>query len=713
MKKEKKNELTVERRHVLCGVCPGGCGIIATLEDGKLVKVGPDKSVPYGNLCIRGKAGPEIVYSPDRLKTPLIRTGARGEGQFRAATWDEALDLVAKRMEEIRDAYGARAFAYHSGRGVFEQSMLDFGGTFLYPFGSPNVASVDSLCFISYGMLAPIPTLGVMGPSLIPDIENSKTIFFWGANPITDSPPFMFPRILRAKKRGARIVAIDPMKSDIARRADQWVAPRSGTDGALALGMIRTIINEGLYDGEFVDKWTVGFGELKEYVQSFSPETVEGITGVPKDVVVAMAREIATTKHASLRTYTGLEYSNSGVQNIRAVFLLMILAGHLDVPGGLLIGGPQATYRDHTGVEMSDGAAPLGADKYPLFRELVKRAQFMEFPIAVLEGRPYPVKGLMLHGCSTLTSYPQPRLWEQAYSKLDFLAVIDIFMTGEARFADVVLPAATEFEIRSYQHYPGYIRLREPVIEPVGQGRNNLLILASLAERLGYGHLYPHTEEEVIRMAFARKPGLLEELKGHPRGIRPPVPETRYRKWELGLLRRDGQPGFNTPSGKVEIASSILARHGYEALPVYEEPIEGPTADPDLHSAYPLILNTGARIQSTFRSQHQNIPSLVRLQEKPLVLMHPRDAEKRGISTGDKVLVRTPRGRVHFWADVTEKVVQGSVELNVGGGKPIHAEGWRDANANLLTDYNNRDPISGFPVFKALLCEIEKAARRA
>jgi anaerobic selenocysteine-containing dehydrogenase len=206
---------------------------------------------------------------------------------------------------------------------------------------------------------------------------------------------------------------------------------------------------------------------------------------------------------------------------------------------------------------------------------------------------------------------------------------------------------------------------------------------------------------------------LLEELKGHPRGIRPPAPETRYRKWELGLLRRDGQPGFNTPSGKVEIASSILARHGYEALPVYEEPIEGPTADPDLHSAYPLILNTGARIQSTFRSQHQNIPSLVRLQEKPLVLMHPRDAEKRGISTGDKVLVRTPRGRVHFWADVTEKVVQGSVELNVGGGKPIHAEGWRDANANLLTDYNNRDPISGFPVFKALLCEIEKAARRA
>jgi anaerobic selenocysteine-containing dehydrogenase len=590
--------------------------------------------------------------------------------------------------------------------------MVDFGGTILYPYGSPNMANVGSLCFNSYGVLAPVPTFGIGGPELVPDIENSKTAVFWGANPITDSPPFMFARILQAKKRGASIVAIDHMKSDIARRADRWVAVRSGTDGALALGMMRTIINEGLYDREFVDKWTVGFGELKEYVQSFSPEAVEKTTGVAKETVVALAREIAATRHISLRMYTGLEYTNSGVQNIRAVYLLWALAGHLDVPGGLLIGGLPASYRNHRGVRMPDGAAPIGADKYPLFRELVKNAQFMEFPAAVLEGRPYPVKGLMIHGASTLTSYPQPRLWEEAYRKLDFLAVVDLFMTGETRFADVVLPAATEFEIRSYQHYPGYVRLRERVIEPVGQARNNLLILAGLAARLGYGDLYPQTEEEILRMAFARNPELLEELKENPRGIRPPAPETRYRKWELGLLRHDGRPGFNTPSGKVEIASSMLAGHGYEALPVYEDPIEGPTADPELHSAYPLILNTGARIQSTFRSQHQNIPSLVRLQDKPLVLMHPRDAKTRGIRTGDKVLVRTLRGQVHFWAEVTGKVVQGSVEMNVGGGKPLHVEGWRDANANLLTDYNNRDPISGFPVFKALLCEIEKADQR-
>ena len=708
MIQEKGNPGSVERKAAICGVCPGGCGIIATVKDGRLTKVEADKDIPYGNLCVRGKAGPEIVYSPDRLKDPLIRSGARGEGKFRTAGWDEALDLVAGRMREIRDAYGPQAFAYHSGRGVFEQSIHDFGRTFLYPYGSPNMANVGSLCFNSYGLLAPIPTFGVGGNDLIPDIENSKTIVFWGANPITDSPPFMFPRILEAKKRGARIIAIDHMKSDIAERADRWVAIRSGTDGALALGLMKVIIDENLYDRDFVEKWTIGFAELKEYVRSFTPEAVERVTGVPANVVEALAREIAETKHVSLRTYTGLEYTNSGVQNIRAVFLLWAIAGHLDVPGGLLIAPRAPSYRPSAPVKAPGGAAPIGADKYPLFRELVGSAQFMEFPAAVLEGKPYPVKGLIIHGSSTLTSYPQPSLLEEAYSKLDFLAIIDLFMTAEARFADVVLPAATYFEIKSYQLYPGYVRLREPVIQPVGQARNNLLILADLAGRLGYGDLYPQSEEQILETAFAAKPEVLADLLKNPRGIAP-AQEINYRKYELGLLRRDGRPGFDTPSGRVEIASSTLARHGYEALPAYVEPVEGPAANPGLHRAYPLILNTGARIQSTFRSQHQNIPSLVRLQEKALVLMHPTDAKNRGIGRGDRVLVRTRRGRVHFWADVTDKVAEGSVEMNVGGGKPIQGEGWRDANANFVTDFYNRDPISGFPVFKALLCEIEKA----
>ncbi|RPI78071.1 MAG: dehydrogenase [Desulfobacteraceae bacterium] len=699
----------IERKSALCGVCPGGCGIIASLENGKLIKVKPDKTIPYGDMCIRGQAAPEIVYSPDRLKTPLIRNGKKGSGKFRPATWDEALDLVVNRMQAIKAKHGAQAFVYLTGRGAFEQSLQDQSRGFLFPYGSPNMAGVGSICFYAFGVLAPIPTFGVMGTDLLPDIENSQTIFVWGANPITDSPPIMFHRIIKAKKRGAKIIAIDHMRSDIARRADRWVAVRSGTDGALALGMLRVIINEKLYDKELVEKWTVGFEDLAAYVQSFTPAEVERITCVPAQTVVNLAREIAATRHASLVTYTGLEYTNSGVQNIRTVFLLWALAGHLDVPGGMRIAPPAEPFGKKEKIKPPENIKPVGAAEYPLFCKLIKNAQIMEFPKAVLEGRPYPVKGLLINGSSTLTSYPEPAIWEKAYAALDFLTVIDLFMTKEAElYADVVLPAATYFEMTSYHRYPDYVRLREPVIAPVGQARNSLMIVAGIAARLGYGDQFPQTEEEVLQKAFALKPGLLAELKANPRGVRLEQP-VGYKKYERGLLRRDGRPGFETRSGKIEIASSLLAEYGYDPLPVYVDPAEGPLRNPELHRSYPLILNTGARIMSTFRSQHLNIPSLVKLQDKPLVLINPRDAEKRGIASGDKVLVRTKRGELYIWADVTDKVVAGAVELNVGGGKPIQAEYWRDCNPNVLTDFNNRDPISGFPVFKALLCEIEKA----
>jgi anaerobic selenocysteine-containing dehydrogenase len=181
-----------------------------------------------------------------------------------------------------------------------------------------------------------------------------------------------------------------------------------------------------------------------------------------------------------------------------------------------------------------------------------------------------------------------------------------------------------------------------------------------------------------------------------------------YRKYEKGLLRSDGKPGFDTPSGKVELVSGMLQKYGYDGLPVYVEPREGPLGSPELYKKYPLVLNTGARLQSAFRSQHLNIPGLLKLQPKPQVLIHPVDAEARGISDGNRVWVESPRGKVGVWAKVTDDVMTGQVELNVGGGSPIQAEEWRDANANFVTDFENRDPISGFPVYKALLCNVKK-----
>jgi anaerobic selenocysteine-containing dehydrogenase len=226
---------------------------------------------------------------------------------------------------------------------------------------------------------------------------------------------------------------------------------------------------------------------------------------------------------------------------------------------------------------------------------------------------------------------------------------------------------------------------------------------------LGYGDLYPQSEEEMLRFVFEKAPFSIEQIKSNPEGISISSPPMTYEKYKTGLLRKDGKPGFETPSRKFEISSNLLKKYGYPPLPVYQEPSEGPIGSPKLAKAYPLVLTTGTRIQSAFRSQHLNIPGLLKLQEKPNILIHPEDAKPRGIQDGDRVRVSTARGSVPFYAKVTKKIVQGVIEANMGGGGPLQPKEWKEANVNELTDMENRDPISGFPVFKALLCEVEVA----
>jgi anaerobic selenocysteine-containing dehydrogenase len=331
----------------------------------------------------------------------------------------------------------------------------------------------------------------------------------------------------------------------------------------------------------------------------------------------------------------------------------------------------------------------------------------MEMPRAILHGDPYSIKGLIVLGGSIVTAFPNPNLWKRCFESLDCLIVIDRFLTNEAMFADIVLPATTMFEITSYKRYPGHLSFREKIIFPPGEARNDYLILAELARVLGYGDLYPQSEEAMLEFVLAKSTVSLEELKSKSQGISLSSPPMVYEKYKAGLLRRDGSPGFETPSGKFEISSNLLKKYGYDALPVYQEPSEGPLGSPELAEAFPLILTTGTRIQSAFRSQHLNIPGLLKLQDKPNILIHPEDAEPRGIRDGDKVWVRTKRGKVSFYAKVTKRITKGVIEANMGGGGPLQPKAWRDANVNELTDPENRDPISGFPVFKALLCEVE------
>ena len=703
----------------ICGICPGGCGVSIKLVDGKIEKISPIKGHPVGVICIRGVHAKEIVYSDDRLKYPLLRVGERGEGKFQRISWDEALDRIADAFQKIKKEFGAEAVMTYFGRGSFDNNLTDVFGSrglsvqgtssFIFPFGSPNASGCSAVCYVSYGIFAAASTIGADMESTYPDFANTDLVLIWGANPPTDSPPDKVKKILDAKKRGAKVVVIDPMRSDMAKKADQWIGVRSGTDGALALSMMNVLINEGLYDKEFVQNWTVGFEELRDYVQQFPPEVAEGITRVPRETIVQTARSIARAKGASLVMYTGLEYTNSGVQNIRSVLSLWGITGNLDVPGGLVFRPRSKVRFPRIRLDPPRGAKAIGSDRYPLFCDLLKSAQFMEAPRAILNGDPYPVKALLIVGASLLTSLPNPELWKKCFRKLDFMATFDRFMTADGMYADIVLPATTNFENLGYQRYPGgYCQLRQRVIEPIGEARSGFLFLTQLAQRLGYGGLFPATEEERVGFAFKDGPVSVEDLKAHPEGIRYDASRLEYRKYARGLLRSDGKVGFNTPSGRLELVSSLLQKYGYDGLPVYVEPTEGPLGSPELYTRYRLVLNTGARLQSAFRSQHLNIPGLLKLQPKPQVLINPVDAGARGISDGNKVWVESPRGRVGVWARVTDDVLTGQVELNVGGGSPIHAEEWRDANANYVTDFDNRDPISGFPVFKALLCEVRK-----
>jgi len=704
----------------ICGICPGACGVKVVMLDGKIEKILPLKDHPVGVVCVRGVHAKEIVYSKDRLQYPLLRTGERGEGKFKRITWDEALDRTAEALHKIKAEHGAEAIMAYFGRGSFDPSLTDMFGArgvhlqgtsgYLYPFGSPNTAGVSAVCYSAYGIFASRTTIGLDDMALAyPDFAKSELVMIWGANPVTDSPPSDVKKILDAKRRGAKVVVIDHMRSEMAKQADQWVGVRSGTDGALALSMLNVVINEELYDQDFVRDWTVGFEELREYVQQFPPEVAENITRVPQETIVELARAIAKAKGASLTTFTGLEYSNSGVQTIRTVLILWAITGNLDSPGGLVFRNRTPGRFQRVNLPPPDGAQPIGADRYPLFCDLLKGAQFMEAPRAILNDDPYPVRGLLVYGASLLTALPNPDLWKECFKKLDFMAVFDRFLTADAMYADIVFPGTTDYEMLSYHRYlDGYCQLRQKVIEPLGEARPGFLFLVELAKRLGYGDLFPDSEEARVEFFLKGSPVSLEDLKAHPEGIRFYDEPQKYYKYAQGLQRRDGKRGFNTPSGKVEIVSSLLQKYGYDGLPKYVEPIEGPLGSPELLEQYPLVLNTGARMKSAFRSQHLNIPGLLKMQPKPLVLINPRDAATREIADGDKVWVESPRGKVAVWAKVTDDVMTGEVEVNVGGGSPIHAKEWREANTNYLTDLDNRDPISGFPVYKALLCEVKK-----
>ena len=709
-------------RRALCGICSAGCGVIVTYDDlGRIASVRPDEDAEIDILCRLGEASPEIVYSDDRVLYPLRRTGPKGTHEFERITWDEAYEAIISNLNRIKGESGAEAVAIYTGSGSFELSFCDIfqpkdvaissASSVLFPFGSPNTMGVGALCYVSFAMIAPHVTMGDMYFNMFSDYEQSDLILVWGTNPATDCPPLALRALAGARRRGAEVVVIDPRRTRTVDLVDaEWVPIRPGTDGALALGLANVIVAEELYDADFVANWCHGFEEFATYVQHYRPEVVESITGIPAETVMSLARRIARARGASFAMYTGLEYSDSGVQAIRAVFVLWGISGNLDVPGGrcFAMRGNAFPINRSGYIQNPDLKRAIGTDRFPVYTHYRQEGHAIALPDAVLRGRPYRIRALILEAAHMLISWPQTPVWRETLANLDFLVSVDRHLTADAAYADIVLPATTLYERESYMTYGPVFRLRERVIEPLGEARGDVQIMAELARRLGYGHLYPQSEEEALRHVLKGSGFTLEGVRAAGGTVRSPAAMMEYRKWEKGLLRPDGRPGFDTPTGKFEIHSTILEEYGYDPLPIYTEPGESPVSQPEHAKEFPLIFNSGARVTTDFHAQHHSIPSLIAERPEPTITINSSDAGERGIQDGDRVIVRTARGKIPLRAIVTDGIVRGAVEANMGGGCHQAPEAWREGNVNELTDLSRYDPISGFPVYKALLCDVVK-----
>lgn len=395
-----------KERRALCGICPAGCWVIVKYDkDGKLSEVRADEGSELGMICKLGDHSADIVYSDHRLKYPLRRKGPKGTYDFERLSWDEAYEIIVNKLNRLKKDYGPESTCVYTGRGSFELSLCDIfqpkdvevssASSVLFPFGSPNTMGVGALCYVAFAMIAPHVTMGGMMINMYSDIENSDLIVVWGANPATDCPPLDLKRILEARRRAARVIVIDPRYTKTAKLSNaEWIPIRPGTDGALALGLCNVLIEEELYDEEFARDWTHGFDDFVRYIQHFRPEVVENITGIPADTVVSLARKIVSANGASPVMYSGLEYSDSGIQAIRAVMTLWALAGHLDVPGGRCFNMKENQFplnRDGH-VANPDLKKALGRDKFPIYSSYRGESHAIVLPDSVIHGKPYKIR---------------------------------------------------------------------------------------------------------------------------------------------------------------------------------------------------------------------------------------------------------------------------------------------------------------------------------
>ena len=680
------------KKETTCRLCSACCPIEAEIENGRLVSAKRKSFLPEAKrlICPKLRAAPEIVHSPDRLKTPLIREG----DAFREAGWDEALDLVAGRFLAFKERYGAPSVAWIRGMAADWGAPWDYVNRLMNAFGSPNAIGNGSVCHVA----REFAHTWVYGAMTLPEVKSSKCIVVWGKNDRNTSPGAA-EGIYHAKANGAKLIVIDPVETALSRSADLFLQIKPGHDGLLAMAMIQEIISGDRHDAAFVDRWTVGFEALKAAAARFPAETVGPRIWLDPEQIRRVARLYAETKPACIVDGNGLDMQLEVFDATRAVAMLRGLAGNVDRPGGDFIPQPAPTADLQLRDRLPAGTIPVTAD-YPLFdtfhHNWGRHAQSCVVD-AILEERPYPLKMAVVQSGNPVVSFTDANRAIRALEKLEFLVVIDPFLNRTGEMADVVLPAATCFE-ETQLNRSGIrnnpVILQDRVLEPLFDSRPDGWIVFELGRRMGLAEAFPwETAEAAIDAQLAPSGITVRQLRENPDGVR--AAPLRHEKYKTD--------GFATPSGKLEFFSQRLADHGFPPAPFANGHLADPISFGDRKDEFPLVGISGARDNRFTHSQFRMIPSLCRNGYGCTVDLHRADAERYGIADGQVATVETPRGRATLPAKITPTVRPGSVRI---------AWGWGDwdpeANLNRLTDDDRRNPLTGTPSSRTFRCRLVK-----
>jgi anaerobic selenocysteine-containing dehydrogenase len=723
----------VEIKKSYCGLCHPRCGTLLHIENDRIVKMtgDPEHPVTRGAICERGRFMPDHVYHPQRLNHPLKRVGDKGGGQWQKLTWNQALDEVAEKLSALKERYGAETLAFtHGTKRTYHWDCRRFFNL----FGSPNTCGVNNICMCpSYA--TEYATYGGMAWS---DIMGAQCIVIWGNNASKSSPIGIHAQLVRARKRGAGLIVIDPRRTKEAEMADLWLQVRPGTDIVLMLGWIRLIIEENLYDHDFVAKWTVGFEDLKGAAASYTPEKVSQITSIPAELVVQSARMYATSIPAVIPFGYGLDKQGiNATQCARGRAILRAITGNLEILGGetFSTAGDIGKILDWEHLEINDTlpqsqrVKQLGADRYPFFgfpgwernQETNKKlphgyvaapeawhsnlAHARDVLNAAITGKPYPVTAAITLASNPLLSFPNTKRVFEALRSLQLYVVMDYYLTPSAALADYVFPASSTVEQPELWLTGNFCMACQQGIEPLYERRNSYDFYRGLGIRLGQKDYWPWETVEKVYDYCLEPVGLtFQELAGQY-GI---FGKREYRRYETY--------GFGTPSGKVELRSSIFEELELSSLPVYRQPVWSPSGSPDLARDYPFILITGSRFMPMYHSEQRQIERARRKNPDPLVSINPATAAKLGLEPGDWAVISTPLGKIRQRVKLSDAIHEEMVDLQHGWWFPEldpklpNLFGVFDSNANILCPDEPEfcSPEIGSWPHSALLCNIEK-----